>query len=396
MDMRILGHCLALIASLPSEMDGAEREVEKKIGGAAAALLAPAEGGRIPTPQGGALAAGDVNGDGFADLLLAEQKRLNVFQGSARCEWGKGADIQTEMAAGASELTLGDVNADGKLDAVLADHNSYDVTVLLGSGDGRFAPAEGSPFTAREGNQPHTHGLVAADVNGDGRLDIVTANNSDADLSLLLGDGAGRFARAKAGPFPCGEKPYPIAANDLNQDGFADMLVPNATPDDDEVKTLTVLLGSRRGDLTAARGSPLACRATVWYAAAGDLSGDGWPDAVATHSEGHTGAAVFLNDGRGGFAPAPGSPLELDHGAWGVEIADMNRDKRADLVIAADESIRVLLGDGEGRFLPAAGSPFPTGKGAWRLVVADFNGDGRLDVATRCVEAARIELLLGE
>jgi hypothetical protein len=341
------------------------------------------------------LAAGDVSGDGFADLLLAEENRLNVFLGSARCDWATGADVQTELSSGASEMTLGDFNADGKLDAVLADHNSYDVAVLLGSGDGRFEPAEGSPFAAREGYQPHTHALAAADVNSDGRLDIVTANNSEGDLSLLLGDGAGRFVRAAAGPFPCGDKPYPIAASDVNRDGCADMLVPNATPDDDKVKTLTVLWGSRGGNLTAAPGSALACSATVWYAAAGNLNGDQWPDAVATHSEGQTGATVFLNDGRGGLAPAPGSPLELDHGAWGVEIADMNRDKRADLVVAADESIRVMLGDGKGRFSPATGSPFQTGKGAWRLVVADFNGDGRLDVATRCVEAQRIDLFLG-
>ena len=48
---------------------------------------------------------------------------------------------------------------------------------------------------AREGNQPHTHGLAVADINGDSHLDIVTANNSDGDLSLLVGDGNGKFVR---------------------------------------------------------------------------------------------------------------------------------------------------------------------------------------------------------
>jgi hypothetical protein len=79
-----------------------------------------------------------------------------------------------------------------------------------------------------------------------------------------------------------------------------------------------------------------------------------------------------------------------------VEIADMDRDGKADLVIAGDEAIRLFVGDGRGGFQPAAGSPYPTGKGAWRLVVADFNGDGKLDVATRCVEANRLEILFGD
>jgi hypothetical protein len=343
---------------------------------------------------GGALAAGDVNGDSVADILLVADKRINIYLGAANRKWQVKPDMVTDLAADASEIALADVNRDGKLDVVSADHDSYAVSLLLGSGDGRFSPAEGSPFAARNGSEPHTHGLVVADFNGDARLDIVTANNSDEDVSLLLGDGTGRFAMAGESPFPCGRSPYPIAAADVNNDLCADVLIPNSVPDS-EVKTLHVLLGSRRGDLTPAPGSPLLADATVWYAAADDLNGDERPDVVATHGEGYSGANVWLNSGDGSFVAAPGSPLELGHGAWGVEIADMNRDGIADLVVAASESIRVLLGDGSGRFAPAEGSPFQTGKGAWRLVVGDFNGDGKPDVATRCVEVNQLEILLG-
>jgi hypothetical protein len=343
---------------------------------------------------GGALAAGDVNGDGFADLLLVANKRLNIFFGGANRKWQKEPDTFFNLVAGGSEMKLADLNGDRKQDVVIADHDSYAVAVLLGDGDGRFTAAEGSPRIAREGNQPHTHGLVVADVNGDAHLDIVTANNSDGDISLLVGDGKGKFVRASRSPFLCGKSPYPIAASDINNDGYADILVPNTGHGEPEVKTLTVLLGSSRGDLTAAPSSPLLCDATVWYVAAGDLNGDKRPDIVATHSEGGTGATVLLNAGGSKFLAAPGSPLQFGHGAWGVEIADMNRDGKTDLVIAADESIRLLLGDGSGRFRPAAGSPFKTGKGAWRLVVADFNGDGTPDVATKCVEANQLEILL--
>jgi hypothetical protein len=355
--------------------------------------LIPAPGSPVAI-AGGALAAGDVNGDAFADLVLVAGKRLNIFFGGADRTWQKEPDVDVDLAADASEMVLADLNQDGKRDVVIADHDSYTVSVLLGRGDGRFVPAEGSPLVAREGNQPHTHGLAVADVNGDTHFDIVTANNNDGDLSLLLGDGKGKFIRAPRSPFSCGKRPYPIAASDINGDGYADVLVPNAVPDS-EVKTLTVLLGTSRGDLAPAPFSPLVCDATVWYAATGDLNGDKRPDIVATHSEGFSGATILLNAGEGKFVAAPGSPLEFGHGAWCVEIADMDRDGNADLVVAAGESIRVLHGDGSGRFTSAAGSPYKTGKGAWRLVVADVNGDGRPDVATRCVEANQLEIFLG-
>jgi FG-GAP-like repeat len=357
-------------------------------------LLAPAPGSPVPV-AGGALAAGDVNGDHLADLVLVNETSLQVTFGDATRRWPKDPDASTELAASGSEIALADLDGDGRLDVVLADHNSYKVAVLRGDGAGRFEAFPGSPVTARDGNQPHTHGLVVVDLNGDEHPDIVTANNADGDVSVLLGDGRGSFTRANGSPFACGRKPYPIAAADINGDGHADLLVPNALPEDLKVRTLTILLGNGRGQLTAAPNSPLVCDASLWYVAAGDLDGDEQTDVVATHTEGGTAATVLLNSGQGELSPAPSSPLQFGHGAWGVEIADMDRDGKADLVIAADETIRVLLGDGRGGFQPAAGSPYTSGKGAWRLVVADVNGDGKLDVATRCVEAKRLEILLG-
>jgi hypothetical protein len=357
-------------------------------------VLVPAPGSPIAA-TGGSLTAGDVNGDGCADLVLVAGKSLKVFFGGANRVWKSEPDVSTDLAGGGSEMALADVNHDGRQDLVLADHDSYAVAVLLGSGDGKFLPATDSPFPAREGTQPHTHGLAIADFNGDGHLDIATANNTDGDISLLLGDGKGKFVRAAKSPFACGKSPYPIAATDINGDGHVDVLVPNAAHGDDQAKTLTILQGNGKGELAPAANSPVTCDSRIWLVATGDLNGDQRPDVVATHSEGGSGVTILLNAAGGKLSPAAGSPLKLAHGAWGAKVADMNRDGNADLVVAADEHIRVFQGDGRGGFKPAEGSPFKTGKGAWRLTVADFNGDGRLDVATRCVEANRIEIWRG-
>jgi len=81
-------------------------------------------------------------------------------------------------------------------------------------------------------------------VDGDGKLDLVTANNEDDDVSVLLGDSKGGFARAPGSPFPVGRSPYPIELADVNGDGKLDVVAPNSGPGR---RTVTVLLGDGRG-----------------------------------------------------------------------------------------------------------------------------------------------------
>jgi hypothetical protein len=352
-------------------------------------------GGFRPAPgsplaiRAGILAIADLNGDRIDDLLACQESALEVYFGRREGSWQVKPDRSTKVGMSSSEVAVGDLNRDGHIDVALAHHDSYNVAVLLGHGDGTFEHSPGSPVAARGGTSPHTHGLVIADVNGDGNPDLVTANSTDNDISLLLGDGTGGFRMAERSPFRCGKSPYPIASVDLNGDGCADVLIPSSARD---AKTLDVLLGSKEAELGPAPGSPVTCETTVWYVATGDLNGDGRPDGVAVHGEGHQGATILINT-NGTLRRARQSPLSIGAGAWGVAIADMNGDGNADLVVAANTAIRVFHGDGTGSFLPQP--PTRTGKGAWRLAVGDLNGDGKLDVATRCVEADRIEVFLG-
>jgi hypothetical protein len=348
---------------------------------AADPLLVPAK--TSLAQSGSALAAADVNRDGLADLLQFSDDRLAIYLGNRERIWSA-EPARTIETKPTSEVAVADLNGDGQVDLALSHHDTYEVRVLLGDGKAGFQPAEGSPFIAHPGDSPHTHGIVVADVDGNGTPDIATANNEDGQIGLLLGDGRGGFTRGE--PRSCGKGPYPIAAADLGADGRADVIVPNSA---DDLETIHVLRGAPDG-LRA--GETIDAGAKVWFIATGDFNQDGKPDVAATHSEGSSGVALLLNNGG---SLEKSQAIDLDRGAWGIAAADMDRDGEIDLVVAANTAILVYRGDGRGGFAPAAGSPFATGSGAWRIAVADFDGDGKLDVATNCVEAKRIETFYG-
>ncbi len=363
-------------------------------------LFAPAPGSPLAVAAGpGNVALGDVNQDGKPDLVVASGKERSITvllgQGDGRFRAARGGPIKVPDHP--SEMVLGDLNGDGKPDLALASHDSYGVMLLLGDGNGGFALAAKSPVLMKEGKHPHTHGLDAGDLNGDGNLDLVTVNSHpDNDVSVVLGDGRGGFTRAPGSPFAVGRSPYPGALGDLNGDGHLDILATTTDRSKDGQavsRELTVLFGDGRGGFR--RGQVPLRTEHPWFVAVGDVNGDRKPDLVATHAE-RSELTVLLGDGKGGFAETTGSPFDLGHAAWRLAVADVNRDGKADAVAAAGDGVRVLLGDGRGGFRPAPGSPFATGKGTWQLAVGDVNGDGKPDVAASNLESDSVTILLAQ
>ena len=161
-------------------------------------LFVNAPGSPVAVQGGpGNVLIGDMNGDRKQDLVVAyaRARSITVIEGKGNGEFGAVLSSMT-LGEAPGEMALADLNGDGKLDVAVTSHDSYGVTLLTGDGKGGLMKAPNSPVMMKLGGHPHTHGLAVADVNRDNKLDLITCNSSDNDISLALGDGRGNFTRA--------------------------------------------------------------------------------------------------------------------------------------------------------------------------------------------------------
>lgn len=355
-------------------------------------IFRPAQGSPISIGDGPVnVAIGDLDKDNKPDLVVARGKgrSITVLLGRGDGQFRASGNNVVPLPDPPGEMVLGDLNGDAKPDLAIASHDSYGLMFLAGDGNGGFNLAGNSPIIMREGQRPHTHGLQMGDMNGDGNPDLVTANSEDNDISVAYGDGNGSFTRADGSPFKVERSPYPLALGDLNNDGIRDIV---STSTAISSKSLTVLFGDGTGGFK--RTEVQMRTAQPWFVAIGDLNGDLRPDLAATHAE-RRELTVLIGDGEGGFTEAASSPFFLAYTAWGVYMADVNYDGKADILAAAGDGLSVMSGDGLGGFKPVPGSPFLTGKGTWRLAIGDLNNDGKHDVATSNLESNNVTILLG-
>ena len=314
-----------------------------------------------------AVAAADLNGDGHADLALADfdGSTLSMLIGTGDGHF-KSAINFPAFGVNPSGLAIADLDGDGNLDIALADNGSNDVTLLMNQGGGLFS--RGREFDAY--TQPA--GIVAASLTvgvdgGAGLPDIIVVGHDGA--AVLLATGKADYAM----PFllPTGMTSSAAAVADLNGDHKPDLIVLNAGDRD-----VSVLLGAGGGAFHSAVN--FAAGSHPVGLAVADLDGDGQLDIAAADNIAG-GVQILLNQG-GGLLEAP-RLFSAGMQTNAVAIADLDADGRPDLILTSpgDGMVYVLLGKGAGSF--AAPLAFPAGATPVALATVDLNGDGKPDLA---------------
>ncbi len=276
-------------------------------------------------------------------------------------------------------VTSGDLNGDHVPDLIVSgipSSPSIGVSVLLGHGDGTFAPRVSYPTMGG-------WSIAVDDFNRDGRLDVAFADEFGGGVVVMLGLGGG--ALGVPVKFPVGDTVFTVKAADVNADDVVDLLVVSHMNVPDTAGRVTVLLGLGDGYFKSGESYPSGLGLAV-----ADLDGDGKLDLATATPD---GASVLLGSGDGTFAPPTLFPGIV--AADEIALGDLNADGRPDLAVVETQTNRIAVflnaGDGTlGRPREFAAFLSPT-----NVTIGDLDGDGRPELVTVNSQTSDVGILPG-
>ncbi|UCE03560.1 MAG: VCBS repeat-containing protein [Candidatus Latescibacterota bacterium] len=311
--------------------------------------------------------ASDLNADRWLDILIVNEDTadLRVFLNSATGDglFGDFLRPPAQVNAQASPSEPADFNHDGIVDVCVANIRSNSVSVLLGNGDGTFAPQQ----EIRVGLQPR--GITVLDADGDGDLDIVNSNSGSSNLSLLLNDGKGVFLAPQFFEGG-GEAEWALEASDMDGDGILDLVVGAQA-------SQAVVVNRGVGDGSFVSLELQSCGGAVWMLVCADVDGDGHEDVSVVNSSSDSGA-ILLGDGSGSLE-AP-SILRMQTFPLATDLGDLDGDGDLDWMTSSfGGGWQLFLNGGSGNY--KLERVFAAPQAASCALLFDANNDGDLDLA---------------
>jgi hypothetical protein len=329
--------------------------------------------------------AADLNADGKPDLAGAGRNAASVMLGNgdgtfrARTDFPVG--FQTQAVA------AGDFNSDGRADLVVTLNSpQFSLALLTGTGTGSFNAPTFFPNTSGFDSPA----VVATDPNRDGRLDLVVMHTiacftapcrAARSITILLGNGNGTFQTPSE--IDVGTGPMAMAVVDLNRDGIKDVAIGGGNTE------LSVLLGVGNGTFVrqpvvtlVPGGDPFSACNDIGV---GDLNRDSILDLVVPLGNGH-GNAILIGNGNGTFQVRSRIQIDETFAPLHVAVADYNRDGFFDIARTMGDGtnglLQILRGNGDGTFqAPNRYLVPPPGRGGIMILAGDWNADAKPDIA---------------
>jgi len=350
---------------------------------------------QYPTAPGAtALYAADLKRDGTLALIVAGGgPQIQVYYGNGDGSLSLHGIFTVDVnggQAGPNAIAVADLNNDGKPDIVVALNQGISVLIARSNGNG-FNPYVRYPLA-----DAYANGVVLTDFNGDHKMDVAVAatpsnNSNNGVVAVMLGAGDGTFLPATN--FATAYYPRSIAVTDLNGDGKADLITANPISN-----TFSVLLGQGNGTFSSHADYATGPNPLLGL---GDFNGDAKLDLLIASEKcqdsqcGLGNLAIILGKGDATFPIANyAAPVRTS----AVVAADFNGHGNADLAIGNDNqqnnnTLSVLLNNGSGGFLPR--TDYVAGSGASGVVAGDFNHDLSQDLAVANILDSTVSVLLG-
>jgi len=287
--------------------------------------------GPIPT----SLVAADVNGDGAIDLISSGGL---VLTNNGHGVFGTNSIFSPSFGFGS--IAVADVNGDGNLDLIGTSGGGgtpFTLTVLTNNGNGTFS----SNATLRVGSPPQW--VVTADINGDGKLDLICRETNE--LTVFTKDGSGVFGYNAT--LSVGTGYGNVLAVDINGDGKPDLITADGGGPISVLTNSTLTVLTNNGSGIFVDGATVNVGTPAYRVVAADLTGSGRPDLI-TLNLGTNTLTVFTNDGSGGF----GFNTTITVGSYPTSLiaADVNGDGKPDLIVGqgglvATNTLTVLINE---------------------------------------------------